>query len=70
MIAVATPAAEHRPDVSVDRFHFAERHLHVAVGEDAVEVPTQELGDLVEGRQPLPTQRRTQAVRKRHAAPS
>ena len=56
MIAVATPAPEHRPDVAVDGFHLAERHLDVAVREDAGEVATEQLGDLVEGRQPLPPQ--------------
>ena len=57
MIAVAPTATEHRSDVSVDRLDHAERDLEVAVGQDAVEVPTQELGDLVEGQQPLPAQR-------------
>ena len=56
MIAVAPTATEHRPDVAVDGLDFAERDLDVAVGQDAVEVPAQELGDLVEGRQPLPAQ--------------
>ena len=57
MIAVASTATEHRPAVAVDGFDFAERDLDVAVGQDAVQVTAQELGDLVEGRQPLPAQR-------------
>ena len=56
MIAVAAPAAEHGSDVAVDGFHLAERDLDVAVGEDAVEVATQQLGDPVEGGQALPAQ--------------
>lgn len=56
MVAVPAPAADHRPDVAVDGFHLAERDLDVAVREDAVEVATEQLGDLVEGREPLPAQ--------------
>ena len=57
MVAISTAAAQHRPDVAVDRFHLAERDLDVAIGEDAFEVTTEELGDLVKGREPLPAQR-------------
>src|SRR5712692_6682471 len=56
MVAIPTAAAKHRPDVAVDRFNLAERHLDVTVGQDAVEVTTEQLGDLVESRQPLPPQ--------------
>ena len=47
MIAVASTAPEHRSDVAVDCFHLAEGDLDVAVGQDAVEMATQQLGDLV-----------------------
>src|SRR5712692_7712405 len=57
MVAVPTTAAKHRPDVPVDRLHLPEGDLDVAIGEDAVEVTTEELGDLVKGREPLPAQR-------------
>lgn len=52
VVAVPPTAANHRPNVAVDRFHLAEGDLDVAVGEDAVEVATEELGDLVKGREP------------------
>ena len=52
MIAVAPTATKHCPDVVVDGLDLAERDLDVAVGQDAVEVLTQELDDLIEGRQP------------------
>ena len=54
MIAVAPTAAKHRPDVAVDGFDLAERHLDVAGGEDALEVTTEELGDLEKSRESLP----------------
>jgi hypothetical protein len=54
VVAIAPPPPEHRADVAVDGFDLAERHLDVAVGQDAVEVTTEQLGDLVGGRQPLP----------------
>ena len=57
MIAVAATATEHRPDVVVGGLDLAERDLDVAVGQDAVKVPPQELSDLVEGRQRSPVQR-------------
>ena len=56
MIAVTPTAPEHRPDVAVDGLHLAERDLDVAVGQDAFEMATQQLGDLVEGGQALPAQ--------------
>ena len=56
MIPVATSPAEHRADVAVDGLDGAERDLFPAVGEDAVEMPAQELGDRVERRQPLPAE--------------
>lgn len=57
VIAIAPPATERRPDVAVDGLHLAERNLDVAIGEDAVKVTTEEVGDLSEGREPLPAQR-------------
>jgi len=55
-VAVPTTAANHRADVAVDGFDFPEQGLDVAVGQDAIEVATEELGDLVKGREPLPAQ--------------
>ena len=64
MIAVAPTATEHRADVAVYGLDLAERDLDVAVGQDAVEVPTQELGDLVEAGNRCQRSARTQAARK------
>ncbi len=57
MVAITTTATDHRADVAVDGFDLSERDLDVAVGQDAVEVTTEKLGDLGEGREPLPPQR-------------
>ena len=57
VISVAAPAAEHRSDIAVDGLDLAEGDLLVTVGEDAVEMPEEELGDLLECRQALPLER-------------
>jgi hypothetical protein len=57
VVTLTTAAADHRADVAVDGLHLAERDRDTTVGEDAVEVTAEELGDLVEGREPLPAQR-------------
>jgi hypothetical protein len=50
VISIPAAAPEHGADVAVDGFDRAERDLLVAVSEEAVEMPQQELGDLAEGR--------------------
>jgi hypothetical protein len=57
MIPVAAAPTQHRADIAVDRLDLSERDLLVAVGQDPVEVAQQELGDLAERRQPLPSER-------------
>src|SRR3989442_56950 len=54
VISIPTAAPEHGADVAVDGLDRAERDLLMAVGEDAVEMPQQELGDLAERWQALP----------------
>ena len=56
MVPVAAAAAQHRPDVAVDRLHDAEGDLLVAVVEDALEMAREQATELLEGRQPLPAQ--------------
>ena len=56
MVPVAAALAEHETDVPIDGFDRPEGDLLVAVSEDAVEMPGEELGDLLEGGQPLPAQ--------------
>ncbi len=56
MIPVAAPAAQHGPDVPVDRLDGAEGDFLVAVGQDPVQMPRQQAAELLEGRQPLPPQ--------------
>ena len=57
MVAITTAATKHRTDVSVDGLHYSERDFDVTVGEHAVEVTAEELGDLVERWEALPAQR-------------
>lgn len=57
MVAIPAPPTKHRPDVTVDGLHLAERDLDVTVGEDAVEMATEKLGHLVESRESVPAQR-------------
>ncbi len=73
VIPVSPAPSRHRPDVPVDRLDFAERDLLVALVENALEVAREQLAELAEGRQPLPTQGLeawSQRVRNRRATPS
>ena len=68
MIPVASAPTKHGPDVRVDGFHDAKGDLHVAIGQDAIQVGQDELGELLEGREPLAHRSaRSQVVRKRRA---
>src|SRR3989442_12943763 len=57
VIPVAAAPPQQGPDVAVDRLDLPERDLLVAVGEDTVAMPQQELGDPAERWQPLPPER-------------
>jgi hypothetical protein len=56
VIPVAAPAAQHGPDVPVDRLDGAEGDFLVAVVQDPVPMPRQQAAELLEGQQPLPPQ--------------
>ena len=70
MIPVAAAPPQQGPDVAVDRLDLPERDLLVAVGEDTVAMPQQELGDPAERWQRCHRSARSHVVRKRRAAPS
>src|SRR5215831_8760481 len=56
VIAIPATPPEHRADVAVDRFHFAEGNLLVTVVQDPGQMAHQQGAELLEGRQPLPPQ--------------
>lgn len=56
MVAVAAAAPDQGPEVAVDRLHHTEGDLVAAVVQDAVDVVVDRPGELLEGRQPLPTE--------------
>lgn len=57
VVPITSSPPQHRADVAVDRLNLAEGHLLMAIGEDAVQVPDEQLGQLPKGWQPLPAER-------------
>jgi len=66
VIPVAPTPAQDGADVPVDGLDHTEGHLHVAVGEDPAQVGQEQLGQRLEGGEPLPPER--QASRGQEAS--
>ena len=70
MIPVTPAPAQHGTDVPVDGLDYPEGDLHVAVGQDPVQMAQEQRGERLEGGQPLPPEREEPGGQEAPGVPS